>query len=221
MKIKTILIALVLFASKTFISAQAKFGAKVGIGFSSLTTKPVGGTEEKSSPIIAYYIGGLVERNLNEKFNYRLELGYASLGGSTNESDYGSISGYSYSSTHESKIGYGTLMMSGNFGYRIVGGFVISAGVNVGYIISAKNKWTESITVNGDTDSDSGENDIKEDTNPLTMYPSIGIEYCERMGLFLDVKYNFGISNLFKDTSIGTRTNNFLMIGLGYKFGGR
>ncbi|TDX86073.1 porin family protein [Epilithonimonas xixisoli] len=191
-------------------NAQTKFGVKAGYALSSVNTKIDGVDEEDMDEMDAmstFYVGALVEHKLTDKFGLQAELLYSPMGAKYSES----VGGDKYELKHK----LGTLQLPIGAKYYPTESFALTAGLNFGFILSAKEEetWTE------DGDSGSETNDI-EDTSSLNLAPFIGAEYTLPMGLFFDARYNFGVSNLyngeFKD-EISTK-NSFFQIGVGYKF---
>ena len=69
------------------------------------------------------------------------------------------------------------------------------------------------------SESDSGTEDIKDETKSLNLAPFIGAEYQLPNGMFFDARYNIGVTNLVKDPEGDeSAKNSFFQIGLGYKF---
>jgi opacity protein-like surface antigen len=60
------------------------------------------------------------------------------------------------------------------------------------------------------------ETDFKENVNTFNIAPLIGLEYNLENKMFVDARYNFGISNISKIAS--KETISFLQVGIGYKF---
>lgn len=93
--------------------------------------------------------------------------------------------------------------------------FALMAGLNFGFILSAESKETYSFEGEEESDSD----DI-EDHSSLNLAPFVGVEYNLPMGLFVDARYNMGVSNLYNGEGSDDYTvkNGFFQIGVGYKF---
>ena len=105
--------------------------------------------------------------------------------------------------------------------YFITEGFSIAAGVNVGIILTAKQKTViGSDFLDVEMEGEGGEVDIKKDIKSLNLAPFLGVEYMLENGLFFDARYSLGVSNLSNDNSGGTVKNSFAQVGVGFKFGG-
>ncbi len=214
---KTILLgAIALFGA---MNAQTKFGAKAGYSLSTIKAES-DGESESSDPKSTFYVGALVEHKFSSKFALQAEILYSPLGGKETEEGTESFEGTTFSFKSENKLELGTLLIPVGAKYYITDSFNVGAGLNFGIITSAKSKWSETWTAGGETESDSGEEDIKEFTKTLNLAPFVGAEYNLANGLFFDARYNFGVSNLAKneDGDDYKLTNSFFQIGLGYKF---
>ncbi|SMP09927.1 porin family protein [Chryseobacterium profundimaris] len=202
---------------------ETRFGAKAGYSLSTLKQKDNSGSES-SDPLHTFYVGGLVEHKISDKFGIQGEVLYSPLGGKVDES--GAFEGdFSGDVRVKAKTTFGTLLIPVSAKYFITENLSVSGGASFGIILSAKAKYE--ITGNasiGDlgTEFGLGDNvDIKDQVNTLNIAPFIGAEYMLENGLFFDARYNLGVSNLAKDTSDGEKlTNSFFQVGIGFKFGG-
>ncbi len=121
------------------------------------------------------------------------------------------------------KTTFGTVLIPVSAKYFISENFSVSAGASFGLILSAKSKTVADVSfglVPGFELSGSDESDIKDQVNTLNIAPFLGVEYAFENGLFIDARYNYGVSNLAKDSGDGKLTNSFLQVGVGFKFGG-
>jgi hypothetical protein len=90
-------------------------------------------------------------------------------------------------------------------------GVYIEAGPQVGYLISAKNDGNA--PYNGD---------IKSELEKLDVSVGAGIGYLSRVGLGVDARYNYGLTNVISEESknfSGDLKNRVIQIGLFYQFG--
>ncbi len=204
--------AVALFASVN--AQEVKFGAKAGYAMSTLTASG-GGTTETSDPKSTFYVGGLVEYALNDKFALSGEVLYSPLGGES-KSEFNEM-GVNVKLTE--KVNLGTLLIPVGAKYYVADGFALGAGLNFGIIMSAKADVTATATMGGVTETQSESVDLKDEVNSLNLAPYLGAEYNLSNGLFFDARYNLGVSNLAKNSGNGTMKNSFFQVGLGYKFG--
>ena len=207
--------AIVLFGA---MNAQVKFGVKAGLALSSLKAE-ADNVSVSSDSKTSFYVGGLVEYKITDKFALQGELLYSPLGGKESEEESGSYMGYDYSYKYESDFKLGTLLVPVSAKYYITNGLAIGAGLNFGFILSAKNKYSETAVVDGDRETSSEEEDIKSEVNTFNFSPFVNAEYNLSNGLFFDARYNFGVSNLVKNQFDNeTLKMSFFQVGLGYKF---
>ncbi len=204
--------ALALFASVN--AQEVKFGAKAGYAMSTLTVSGDGATET-SDPKSTFYVGGLVEYALSDKLALSGEVLYSPLGGESKFEE--EFMGATIKVTEE--INLGTLLIPIGAKYYVADGFALGAGLNFGIIMSAKADVTATTTMGGVTETESESEDLKDEINSLNLAPYIGAEYNLSNGLFFDARYNFGVSNLAKNSGEGSWKNSFFQVGLGYKFG--
>lgn len=105
------------------------------------------------------------------------------------------------------EIRYGTLQFPLLAKYYFTEKFAALGGLNLGLIISAKSKYAES-------SSSEIRTDIKDRTNSFNLAQLLGLEYNVSERIFIDARYNIGISNISR---ISTLKSNFLQVGLGYR----
>ncbi|WP_379964935.1 porin family protein [Epilithonimonas sp. UC225_85] len=199
-------------------NAQVKFGVKAGLALSSLKAE-ADNVSVSSDSKTSFYVGGLAEYKITDKFALQGELLYSPLGGKETEEENGSLMGYDYSYKYESDYKIGTLLVPISAKYYVTNGLAVGAGFNLGFILSAKNKYSETAVVDGDIESYSEEEDIKKEVNTFNFSPFVSAEYNLNNGLFFDTRYNFGVSNMIKNqVDNETLKMSFFQIGLGYKF---
>lgn len=93
------------------------------------------------------------------------------------------------------------------FQYMFDNGFRLQAGPQVGFLMSAKSKLNSS------------ESDLKKDLTSTDVAIAAGIGYVHPpSGIGFDVRYNFGVSNINKNSTVQSM-NNGLQFGLFYLFG--
>lgn len=197
--------ALVLFCP--FMDAQTVFGLKAGYSLSNLAAKQAEG-RVNYDPYSSYYLGALVDRHINEKFSLQGEVLYSNIGGNFNGNSTILTPGGETVVAVKDEIRYGTLQFPLLAKYYFTEKFSALGGLNVGLIISAKSKYSES-------SSSEIRTDIKGRTNSFNLAPLLGLEYNASERFFIDARFNIGISNISK---ISTLKSNFLQVGLGYKF---
>ncbi len=215
---KFILLAAVAVMGMSVNAQETKFGVKAGYSMSTLKAKYDGGSES-SDPLHTFYVGGLVEHKISDKFGLQGEVLYSPLGGKISETVQADANTFV---SAKAKMTFGTLLVPISAKYFITEGLSVSAGASFGFILSAKTKYEvdAGLGLPGLGIQIGDEVDVKDQTNTLNIAPFIGAEYMLENGLFFDARYNVGVSNLAKDAANGEKmTNSFLQVGIGFKFG--
>lgn len=219
---KLLLIATVALLGNVAVNAQeTRFGVKAGYSLSTLKYENDFG-KGNSDPVHTFYVGGMVEHKISDKFGLQGELLYSPLGGKTVIQEEDAEDPGNFFSL-KSKTTLGTLLIPVSAKYFISENFSVSAGASFGIILSAKEKtvFDAGINLPGLEIGGSDEVDIKDQTNTLNIAPFVGAEYMLENGLFFDARYNLGVSNLIKNPEYNaTSKNSFFQVGVGFKFGG-
>lgn len=218
---KILLLAAVAVMGMSVTAQEFRFGPKAGYSYSTIKLKD-NSESESSDPLHTFYIGGMAEYKISDKFGLQGEVLYSPLGGKLSVAEEDPNNPDTFLNV-KAKTTFGTLLVPISAKYFITEGLSVSAGASFGVILSAKQKYSVDfgLGIPGiEIDADD-EVDIKDQINTLNIAPFIGAEYMLENGLFFDARYNMGISNLSKDTTNGTKmTNSFAQIGVGFKFGG-
>lgn len=218
---KLLLVAAAIVTGANMNAQEFKFGPKAGYSLSTLKFKD-NKDVDNTDPMHTFFVGGVAEYKLNDNFGLQGEVLYSPLGGKINEKaeDPNDMSTYI---KVRNKTTFGTVLIPVSAKYFISENFSVSAGASFGLILSAKSKTVADVSfglVPGFELSGSDESDIKDQVNTLNIAPFLGVEYAFENGLFIDARYNYGVSNLAKDSGDGKLTNSFLQVGVGFKFGG-
>ncbi|QIY89790.1 porin family protein [Chryseobacterium gallinarum] len=217
---KLLLIAAVAVMGITANAQEFRFGPKAGYSYSTLKVKG-DGQSETSDPLHTFYIGGIAEYKLSDKFALQGELLYSPLGGKVKIKEADPEDPTTFFN-FKAKQTFHTLLIPVSAKYFITEGLSVSAGVNVGLILSAKSKLSADLGMGPlfELEVDK-EIDIKDQLNTLNLAPFLGAEYALENGLFFDARYNLGVSNLAKNAQGDEKlTNSFIQVGVGFKFGG-
>lgn len=194
---------------------STKFGIKGGYSLSTLQKQsdiPTTSSDGKST----YYVGGLVEHKLNNKFALQGEILYSPLGGWYSMSGFFSEFYYNF----ETDIKLGTLQIPLMAKYYFSENIALAGGLNLGFILSADEEWTAKyLSLTDEMSTYSGRDDMNDEIGSVNFAPFIGAEYNLGNGLFFDARYNIGVSNLnnsgLEDELLKV---GFFQAGLGYKF---
>lgn len=218
---KILLSAVALIALSATTQAQGiGLGVKAGVNFSNFGGDEVG----DSSARTGFHAGLVAEFKLSETFAIAPELLFSQQGSQT-ESNF--PTGPFTSSNREDKqtLNYVNIPIAAK--YYITEGLSISAGPQIGFLVSANSKFDETVTTEtgGVTSSVavSGELDNKAAFESVDFAIFGGIGYDLPMGVFFQARYTAGLSSVFKDSealdSMDIKTtNNVFSLSVGYKF---
>ena len=169
---KIILSILAVAAFGTANAQDIKFGVKAGANFSNFTG------DADSDGKTGFYVGGLADFAISEKFHVQPELLYSMEGAKDAEMDFLRI----------------PIMAK----YYVMDGLNLQAGPVLGFKINA-------------------EEGLDEATKSLDYGLGFGAAYELEKGLFFDVRYNLGLSNISDVDGFDIGTSAF-QVGLGYRF---
>ncbi|MGJ8550466.1 porin family protein [Winogradskyella wichelsiae] len=210
---KLLLITAVAALGFSNVNAQeVNFGAKAGLNFSSFS----GDDTEELDGLTSFHIGGVAEISISDKFSVQPELLY-SIQGASAEDSYSEF-GYSGSSESTVKLSYLNIPIMAK--YYIAEGFSVEAGPQIGLLLSAKEDYEYSETFEGETFSESGDEDVKDSYKGIDLGFNFGLGYKMDSGLNFSARYNLGLSNIYDgegsdDYSIN---NNVLQVSVGFFF---
>ena len=192
-------IAAIAFSAVSTHAQTTSFGLKAGMTAVNMKMSSSGFTISLKTKI-GFYAGAFAEVGVSEKFAIQPELFYSSMGSKMKGND----SVQSYSATEN--LGYINLPVL--LKYK-ADGFSVFAGPQVGYLLSAKSK-----------DSESNSIDDKDEYKPIEIAGVIGAGYTLTNGFGIDARYQFGLSNLIKDAqgTDATAKNSAFMVGVHYFF---
>jgi hypothetical protein len=233
---KLIMIAAVA-AISTGAYAQASFGIQVGANSGRLQIESTSGgttTEENTESTWGFLFGAVAEVPISETFVFRPELNFIQKGGKLDQNS--SQGGVTSVSKGEQTINFIEIPM--NFVYMApagMGTFFIGAGPSIGFGISGDYEFTNTTTFPGiPTVTSTGKGDVNFDGKKDSEVPANDTDvhlkridfganalagYKLSNGLFLNVGYAYGFSNLNPNDNESLKTRGF-NIKLGYMFGG-
>ncbi|MEO5908044.1 MAG: porin family protein [Ginsengibacter sp.] len=189
---KTIIFVVTLFFMFNAKSQTAHFGIKGGMNASSLNSSPAIPDMQTK---IGFNAGLLAHIHTgNEFWAFQPEAYYSSEGAKSKSN--------SNASTNLGYINVPVLVQ-----YMINNGLRLEAGPQVGFLMSAKNKVSGNST------------DIKDDLKSAVFSIPVGVGYLTSTGLGFDARYNFGISNIYKESTTKIHSNVF-QFGIFYQFSG-
>lgn len=194
---KQLVIILLLIANFIFAQQQVKSFIKLGYLNSTLKAESMGYKLDGSGKSNCYITIG-AEYGFAKKLAVQGEFGFAGLGGYMPLTDTGS----------ETKVHFTTIILPVSLKFYPVEKFSLLAGLNFGFITDA---FAEI----------SGEKVKLEDVRTFNFGLHVGADFQVSRKIMFEAKYNFGISNLVKETPGVTGVslkNNFFQIGVGVLF---
>ncbi|WP_281232069.1 porin family protein [Flavobacterium gelatinilyticum] len=201
---KKIMLTAVAVMAFAFSNAQeTRFGVKAGANLSNFS-----GDVEDAKSLIGFQVGGFAEFKLSDKFAIQPELLFSTQGAKSEESEFG------YSSEYKTHLSYINVPVMAK--YYIVEKFSVEAGPQIGFLVSAKEKWETS----GPGVSESGDEDAKDFYESINFGVNFGAGYDFTENLSVGLRYNLGLSNIAKteDGADFKINNNVFSLSVGYKF---
>lgn len=190
-----ILVCLLLAVSSIAMSQEIRFAAKGGLNVGSLKISDGSGSEESGSKV-SMYLGGRVEYGLSQNMSIQGELLYQSFGG---ELSYG---------TETAEFSINEISLPIVFKYYVIEKLSFNGGISLAYVLGGKYEYS------GDFGNESGD---MEGLSSINFGISLGGEFLLTDNIFIDMRYNLGLSNLSSEGD-GTVNGNVLQIGGGYRF---
>lgn len=196
---KVILAAFVLgICTTAFAQQQVKFGPKAGVNFANFSGL------DNSEMKTGFHVGAVAEIKFNEKFSIQPEVVYSAQGSKFTQNF--PVLGEVKTTLNNDYINIPILAK-----YYVVDGFSVEAGPQVGFLIKSEAK-----VENG---SGSVTTDSKNDYKSTDFGLGLGLAYDLPVGLFVNARYNLGLSDIRENTSSGDAVkNNVIQVGIGYKF---
>lgn len=185
----------IILAATFLIMLQAKaqnvhFGIKAGLNASSLNYS--GNSEMQTK--IGFNAGFLAHIHTSSKmWAIQPELYYSSEGAKSKSN-----------SKVSTDLGY--LNIPVLIQYMFDNGFRIEAGPQVGFLMNAKTKV------------DNNSTDIKDHLKSAVFSIPVGLGYLTMNGLGFDARYNFGISNIYKNDAFPNTHSNVFQFDVFYQF---
>ena len=110
--------------------------------------------------------------------------------------------------------------------YYLFRGFAVKAGVQFGFLTTAKIKGKTITSINGSTtttemeDKKIGNQDFKDTLEKFDLSIPMGISYEFKVPIVIDLRYNLGLTKVNKESVSGVKDykNNVVSLTVGYKF---
>lgn len=187
------------------------------------------GDVDNSTPRVGVHAGGLVEIKIAPKFAIQPEL-LLSLQGA--KSKYSEASpGYSYASENKINLTYLNFPVMAKF--YVIPKLSLEAGPQIGLLVGAKNKYTETENDGGFVTTFSSTQDIKGGLKTAEASFNLGASYYFTDHFFTQARFCIGVTSIDEtgtyyrvDNGNGfvyrsggrTLTNNVFQASLGYRF---
>lgn len=233
---KKIILTSLMLCSVFAFSQEIKFGANVGLNLSNLRGDYPTEIDEHNSKI-GFHIGGFAEYSINEKFTLQPELLFSTQGNTYGYKDYYGGGSYYDGADYNLKLNYLNLPVI--LKYKIIEKLSIDFGPQIGYLMSAKTKiditedsrdpsqnYSVEIDMLNDGTYDLGGTTIKSkaSANRIDFSMNIGASYDISEKIFLQGRYNLGLSTVDKNSTNKASTNSWNMkngvfqLSAGYRF---
>lgn len=224
---KIILTVAALTAFGTASAQDLKFGVKAGLNLANLTSDydgdEFGTTDNKMKA--GFHIGGLVEIKFNEKWALQPEVLYSTQGTNVDVNYFDDEEG---SIDYKTNLSYINVPVMVKF-YPIPKLFV-EAGPQVGFLMSAKEKYDDDVFISDDSDEMDDEIDVKDYYKSIDFGFNIGAGYEFTDMIYANLRYNIGLTDIsdmpdeFDDVDFGVfgdafkTKNQVLSLSVGFKF---
>jgi len=156
--------------------------------------------DDNSELKIGFHIGAVAEIKFNDKFSLQPELLYSTQGAKSKLIE-------------DIKLNSDYINIPIMFKYYLVEGFSVEAGPQVGFLMKSEM-----------TDGDSSV-DMKDYYKSVDFGLGFGLAYDLPQGLFVNARYNLGLSKVGEEQDFGDVTieaadikNSVIQIGIGFKF---
>jgi opacity protein-like surface antigen len=233
---KKIILTSIMLCSVFAFSQDIKFGAKVGLNLSNLRGDYPAAVNEHNSKI-GFHIGGFAQYEINDKFTLQPELLFSTQGNTYGNKTYYGGGTYYDGAEYNLKLNYLNLPII--LKYKIIEKLSIEIGPQIGYLMSAKTKVdvtedsrdpSQNYSVEIDMLNDGVYNfggttvQSKASANRLDFSLNLGASYDITEKIFIEGRYNLGLSNVDKNSTNGTATNSWNMknsvfqLSAGYRF---
>ena len=194
-------IAVVGISATGLAQQQVKFGPKAGVNLANLS-----GMDDTDMKI-GFHVGAVAEIKFNDKFSLQPELLYSAQGTKIDMSmDIPMIGKLEF----ESKTNLDYINIPIMAKYYFVEGFSVEVGPQVSFLIKAEEK--------AKSDGESETLDIKDGLNSIDFGLGFGLAYDLPQGLFINARYNLGLTDIVKDNNGDAVKNSVIQVGVGFKF---
>ncbi|WP_372757110.1 porin family protein [Mariniflexile sp.] len=186
-----VITGLTLLACKIASAQEVNWGVKAGVNMSTLKTDL---NQEKY--LLGYHLGGLAEIKINEKFLLQPELLYSLLGGKIEDSFSFDDEGTTFNTKYKEDVKLAYLQLPVMAKYQIVNKLNLEIGPQIGYLLSGKSDYDVTMNFDGESITDSGSEDIKDQVKSLDFGLNFGLGYELSNKMIIQGRYHLGLSNI-------------------------
>jgi len=226
---KILVIAILMVASLNLVNAQGvTFGAKAGLNLENISGVP----NTSASMNIGFHIGGIVNIGVNESFSVQPELLYSTAGAKWDQTTTQTFFGVTETIDDNAKYSLSYIQIPILAQYKLDNGLFFQAGPYFGILMGASASETITTTITGQpTQSTSVSSSSDSANNKLDIGLAFGVGYQMPSGLGFSLRYDLGLSSLYKgysytDPSSGLTItqpdygkNGVIQISVHYMFG--
>jgi hypothetical protein len=206
---KNILTAIAVFAFGFLNAQEAKFGVKAGLNLATLSGNDI----EQSQIQPGLVLGGFAAVKLSDKFIFQPELLFSFQGSAyRNYYDFGNVQSY-----QQDNLNLSYLLLPVMAKYYVAKKFSLELGPQFGFLLAARTNFF-SYTNNGYVNSNSKNVTDQYKTFDFGINVGGGYDFTDKWGI--DLRYNFGLNNVFQNTdgSNYEGNNQVLSVTGSYKF---
>ncbi|HIB36971.1 porin family protein [Mesonia sp.] len=185
-------------------SDLVQIGVKGGVNFANLTGDDIGDTKTRTS----FNAGFVAEIPISERFSIQPEVLYSGQGFDIEEIDQNNE--FDTDDNVEAQLDYIQIPLLAKI--YLVKGLNIQAGPQIGFLIN------EEIDYQPTDDAGDIDTDVAED---IDFSLAAGVEYKFDGGFFLQGRYNYGFTNVFKESDLfgdPDIKNSVFQVGVGFMF---
>ncbi len=182
-----------------------------------LDTAGAGGVNLKSDKTATggFIIGGEAEYQFTKVFSLAAGVNYAQQGSGWKDKSF-SVNGVS-ADLKDAKIELGYVNVPIVANAYLFKGFALKAGVQFGFLTSAKMKFTIKAEQGGLNQTVNNDVSIKDGCEKMDIAIPVGVSYQFKVPIVIDARYNIGLKNVSKESGENFK-NQVFQITVGYKF---
>jgi hypothetical protein len=198
--VKKLILFLFVLCSTFCASAQVQFGVKAGFNISNLSTSGMTFASGASFSSKADFNGGVMASlPLFPSFYLQPELSYSGQGQSFSNPMANGTLNYDY------------LNLPVLFKYQHASGLFVETGPQIGFLLSAKEAASGHSTL-----------DVTSGSQSIDFSWAFGFGYkLQAIPIGIDLRYNLGLTTIYKQSGVGTAKNSVFQFDLFYLFGGK